>query len=147
MLGAMRKHRRKLLVSLVAAGVVGLVAFAGWLWHLGLRARINQVAFEHIRVGMTQAEVEAILGAPPGDYTTTHDVARSAGTVLSAEKMRRLFDVDSPCRAEDWWTDEVFIQVYFLPDGTVAAKEFAEYDPTKRPVLSRIQDWLERLGR
>jgi len=31
---------------------------------------VNRRAFERVEVGMTQAEVQAILGGPPGDYRT-----------------------------------------------------------------------------
>jgi hypothetical protein len=32
--------------------------------------RVNRAAFERIEEGMTEAEVEEILGGPPGDYRT-----------------------------------------------------------------------------
>jgi hypothetical protein len=66
-------RRRKLLVALavlaavVAAGVV--------VWPRPLRA--TRENYDRIQVGMSRAEVEAILG-PPGDYRTvlTQDMSR-----------------------------------------------------------------------
>jgi hypothetical protein len=35
-----------------------------------LSSQVTRENFERIRTGMSRAEVEAILGGPPGDYTT-----------------------------------------------------------------------------
>jgi len=69
MLGAMRKRKRAILVVLVATAVVGLAALAAW-WSSRPRPHIDLAAYTRIFAGvkepgsMTQAEVEAILGAP-----------------------------------------------------------------------------------
>jgi hypothetical protein len=33
-------------------------------------SEVTKAAFDGIQIGMTQADVEAILGGPPGDYRT-----------------------------------------------------------------------------
>jgi hypothetical protein len=60
-------RRRKLLVALAGLAVVvaaGVIA----LWPTRPN-RVTRENYDRIQIGMTRAEVEAILG-PPGDYTT-----------------------------------------------------------------------------
>jgi hypothetical protein len=61
-------RRRKLLVALAGLAVVVAVGVVV-LWPP--EDRITEANLERIKEGMTQAEVEAILG-PPGDYRTGH---------------------------------------------------------------------------
>jgi hypothetical protein len=60
-------RRRKLIVAAALAMLTLVVVGAFALWPQS--SRITGENFDHIRKGMTRAEVEAILG-PPGDYTT-----------------------------------------------------------------------------
>ena len=59
---------RKLAVAVLALALL----LVGTLLPLvrPLRCPVNRAAFERIKVGMTQAEVHAVLGGPPGDYRT-----------------------------------------------------------------------------
>jgi hypothetical protein len=61
---------RKLLV--VLAGLV-VVAAAGAivLWPRQEPSRVTYENFKRIKNGMTHQEVEALLGGPPGDYTSS----------------------------------------------------------------------------
>jgi hypothetical protein len=59
---------RKLLLALFAVGLVlsgALLALAG-AWH----CPVSEASSRQIKKGMTQAEVEKILGGRPGDYRT-----------------------------------------------------------------------------
>jgi hypothetical protein len=70
---------------------------------------VNRAAYERIEKEMTRAEVEAILGGPPGDYRT-----------------RPGFDVEGllhPGRAP-WFGDDGFIMVIFRPGGGVQETKF-----------------------
>jgi hypothetical protein len=50
---------------------VGLVLFGALVALVGPRqCLVSEAACNRIKVGMTQAEVEEILGGPPGDYKT-----------------------------------------------------------------------------
>jgi hypothetical protein len=86
-------RRRKLLPGAVAvlvtlAGVAALV-----LWP---RAdRVTRANFDRIRVGMSRAEVEAILG-PPGDYRTGRTKEESDPRELMWPGGCRLRDRRSP---------------------------------------------------
>ncbi|MFO0845374.1 MAG: hypothetical protein U0797_23825 [Gemmataceae bacterium] len=59
---------RKLLVALLAVALV----LIGFFMSLAMprHCPVNHEAFGRIKEGMTQAEVHAILGGPPGDYRT-----------------------------------------------------------------------------
>jgi hypothetical protein len=59
----MRRPFVKLAVVLLLAGAGALLLTAH-----GPRPRLTAENYGRIRPGMTLAEVEAILGAPPGDY-------------------------------------------------------------------------------
>jgi hypothetical protein len=63
-------RRRKLLVVLAGLAVVAAAAVAIALWPQPASSLMTRQNFDRIRQGMTQAEVEAILGSP-GDYRTS----------------------------------------------------------------------------
>src|SRR5689334_15260587 len=65
--------RKRLTLCLLTAAAVSGRLFAAVYRFVGREVRINEEAAEKLQVGMTQAEVEAILGCPPADYTT-HDI-------------------------------------------------------------------------
>ena len=51
--------------------VIAAVAFAGLFLLMRPRPRFGEEQFERLREGMTEAEVSALLGCPPGDYRPT----------------------------------------------------------------------------
>jgi hypothetical protein len=63
-------RRKKLLAALAVLAVV-LAAGAFVLWPPP--ERVTWENFERISVGMSRADVVAILDGPPGDYTTGPD--------------------------------------------------------------------------
>src|SRR5262245_55967209 len=67
---------------------------------------VSRAAFERIKEGMTQAEVYAILGGPPGDYRT-----RPHGTNIY---LSRMFSGLDPI-IEDWEGDEGSVAVEYEP--------------------------------
>src|SRR5262249_59202506 len=96
--------------------------------------RINRAAYELLREGMTQAEVEAIFGVPPGDYASVDLFVAPADRYLFPREFR----------AQEWLSDEGCVGIAFRPDGTVAVKHFARVSvATQHPKLNRI---LRRLG-
>src|SRR5438876_12330427 len=97
----------------LAAGLVIVVGI------LILRHRpgpqINRASYEQIQVGMTQAQVEAILGGPPGDYG-----ARELEAYTHIGSEGQLPEVG---RVERWLGTSAFIAVEFDGLGTATAKE------------------------
>lgn len=58
--------------TLLRASLLIVVAFAGvslYLWATSPSRKINRGTFEKLQEGMTLAEVEAIVGYPPGNYS------------------------------------------------------------------------------
>jgi hypothetical protein len=121
---------RKLLIGLLA---VGLVLF-GAVFAL-LRPRpcpVNRAAYERIEEGMTLADVEAILGGPPGDYQTRPSVHYPHIGALEV------------CPEESWEGDELPVQVYF-DGGVVCRKSHRDKFTLDTGPLELILWRLERL--
>jgi SmpA / OmlA family len=112
-----------------------------WWWLLGLGLAIPAVAWlrlhspslfsqeqcDLIQPGMTRAQVEAVLGKPPGDYST--------GPLNTGFDC--LPDLPEVKTMENWESDTGTVRVGFDGAGVVAWKTF-------RPALcSPI--WLERI--
>lgn len=93
-------------VFLLLAGALVPVAFPR-------PSPVTLTTVERVKGGMTQAEVEAILGGPPGDYRTRPtDVEVDTAPLLSA-------------RTEVWEGDEGTVAVSFL-GGRVVRTEFGK---------------------
>ncbi len=110
-------RRRKLLLGTLAAllALAGVAAFALWprpQW-------VTRKNFRLIRVGMSRAEVYAILG-PSGDYRTGPP-AESISHAADLEAEGSLRDGDSSL---DWQSDEAWIYVTFDGDSHVRWKQF-----------------------
>jgi hypothetical protein len=125
----MRKHFWRfvlLLATLPAVGaVVPLLATRG--------SPVTQSAFQRIEEGMTRAEVEAILGGPPGDYCT-----RPPAPV-----------VYSYVTGERWQGDDVDVWIEFVPDAAgeqvVYSKICFEAWPLKLGLLDTVFWRIDRL--
>jgi hypothetical protein len=109
-----------------AAVAVCLALVVGWAtWPVPQRDPVNRANIKRIRAGMTRAEVEAVLGVPPGDYTTIFDLPRSC---ISGRRL------------DGWWisnSGELFVD--FSPDGLV---EKTDFRPFGRSLLDRFRAWL-----
>jgi hypothetical protein len=128
----MKKHRHKRLIALVmvvavlvAAGYVGLLCLAG------PAHRINPYTAMKVRVGMTQRDVEAIFGAPPGDYSSEPKADRPQAPVDRRPDLRR----------EDWTTEEGGAVIYFGPDGRVADFTLWIVPGRKTSTFERFRMW------
>ena len=120
------------MLTLLAAGVLAFLACAAVQLVLPKPPRISQASCDRIQPGMTRAEVEALLGAPPGDYETGR-----RGIVLDLYGSGVLMREG---RREEWGGDEGFIQVGFDEDERVLWKRFV---PTGRR-WNVIERWLGR---
>ena len=101
-------RRRRVIVGFVVLAAGGLAAVALTLLRpIPLEDRVHR-----IQPGMTAAEVEAVLGAPPGNYARHITYVRHGGIRLNTD----------PAKEWDW--DEGCVTVRFGPDGRVEAVEF-----------------------
>jgi hypothetical protein len=127
------RRRWKLVLSAAVVWAVLLVAGLLWLWLRPVppSARVNAAAFAHIERGMTPAEVEAVIGLPPGDYRSDPASPRHRAEFLPQKGVHVL----------EWEGDACNIQVK-VDDGTgrVLSKICGE------PAPSRVQAFLEWAG-
>ena len=103
-------RRRNLLLVIAGLAVVVSTAGAVVLWPQSVR--ITATNYERIRVGMSRAEVEAILG-PPGDYTNGPILILPEPGVVLGE-----FAFDASVNRK-WSGDRAMIKVTFGPTGDV----------------------------
>ena len=139
----MTRRRRLLLVS----GVLALIAVAGYmaLWLTAPRFRISEESAKLIKKGMTQAEVEAVLGVPPGDYSVTH---RGNQTIhhfneigLTGDPWRDKLPLGY--QRKRWLSEGWGIDVLFDPGGNVEGlRNIIAVGKTEVSLLARIRRWL-----
>jgi hypothetical protein len=128
----MKKHRGKRLIflGLVVAALVAAVYF-GRLHLAGSAHRINPYTAVKVRLGMTQSEVEAIFGAPPGDYSSGPKADRPQAPADRRPDLRR----------EDWTTEEGGAVVYFGPDGRAADFTLWVAPGRQTSKFERVRKW------
>ena len=94
---------------------------AGYVAGLGVvevaRPRLRAEHFHLVRPGMPRAEVEALLGGPPGDYGRRPE--RSAW--MSCEGFARPGGWPAGSREEKWSDDDCQLEVVFDAGGRVVA--------------------------
>jgi hypothetical protein len=135
--------RRTLLVAL--AGLAAVVA-AGVVAVWPRPTRFTRAHCDRIQVGMSRAEVEAILGGRPGDYRT----GPTTGASLT-EAIHRLGPITylgprenwAPITFDRWQGDSGNVYVNFSPDG-VEAKSFTATTKLEQRPLDNLLWRLKR---
>jgi hypothetical protein len=94
------------------------------------RPQVSREQFEKIKEGMSREEVEAIIGGPPGDYTTgQYYVVAITPTYVGGES---------------WVGDGGLIRVWFDETGQADETHYFEIDLLLDPsVMDRVRAWLE----
>jgi hypothetical protein len=126
---------RRALLLVLAAAVLGLALYAIRHRNAPRQHNIGRMSFNQIEEGMTQEQVEALLGVPPGDYSKSIQAVR--GNRFGSLGARR-----QGYRQEEWWSDWGIIRVAFRPDGVVAGKEFLDVDVKDKSWLGTVMDKL-----
>ncbi len=123
----MKNRRRFLWLAILVLGSLSLIAVL--LYQPWDRGPIRYKNFERIQDGMTQDEVEALLGCRPGDHST--GPVHLKNTLLDGHKQytRAAFSElcpgeQQPGRLELWYGDRGVIAVTFGADKAVLGKEF-----------------------
>jgi hypothetical protein len=137
------KRKLKWLAIVLAVLLLGF-GTALWLWP---RDRITVESWKQIRLGMTEKEVENILGSPG----KTEDEHNAELETLQDEKGRILFHGpylsegeeaphNNKMNAKFWLGRRAFIEINI--EGTVIGKSYwggFQRDPT---FIDRLRDWL-----
>ena len=106
---------RRRTVLVVLGGALAVVVAVGVVVLWPRPERITQENYDRIRVGMSRAEVYAVLG-PPGDYSTGDAKASDLpGPPMLTEDLRQAISL------EEWFGDRAAIGVYFDGAGNVAS--------------------------
>ena len=147
------KKRWFLRLALVAIlGTAGFVAFL----LTQPRSPINLQNFEKIQIGMTLAEVEAIIGLSPGDYSTGDLILIEQTTQIGNERRVVRYDTNEPWEKKisfrrkstakthkDAWTcDTGLIWLWFDPNDLVFAKHFASARRSYDSIWHAIRGWM-----
>jgi hypothetical protein len=105
-------RRRRILLGVAALAALAF-ALPYAVWH---PRRLNQAGFEQIQNGMTQPEVEQLLGGPPGIYYPSYS---GAGATTSLEAVA---PPPGTVRGIEWYDHKVNYGVFFDAAGRVTAK-------------------------
>jgi hypothetical protein len=123
-----------------------LVALAAAAWLLWPRTAITRENFDRIEVGMTLAEVEAILGGPPREEATGPFVPRDGDpdSVWITHEFMVIIGPGAPAFPADrgWAAHSLLVWVTFDAEGRVSAKNCLPVRRATEPLLDRLRRWL-----
>jgi hypothetical protein len=141
--------------SIVVAGVA-VLAIGATLVTVLTGARITRANLDRIDEGMARAEVERILGGPPGDYRIVHtkdepghcfggDLDSLASCIDGSPGDEKYFKIgpDGSWNQGLWFGDEGVIQISFR-SGIVASKEFIRTVQREQGALENLRWRVER---
>ena len=146
--------KKRTFLRLGIAGLTSLALFLGYLWLTAPTHRIDRASFEQISDGMTQAEVEAILRAPPGKHSSASamiefkrpDGSSDAIAVDEAwptDEELQAQGKDTGRRAALWAGDRGMIMILFNADNRVTEKQFIPI--CHQGLVARVRNLLAKL--
>jgi hypothetical protein len=129
-------RRRRLSLALAGLIVLSIVTIALWPWP----DRATRENYDRIEVGMTRAEVVALLG-PSGDYTTRR---LSLDPRVFAELNPEEWKITENHKREEWFGDGGLLGVQYDSDSRVRAAIYMGVWWEKR---TRLENLLWRAKR
>ncbi len=136
----MRKRWRGVLLLVVACAALAGVA-GHFLRPNPQPVKLSAEAYERVKVGMARAEVEAVVGVPPGDYRRRPGRGK-VYSPLAGEPPASLGKASGLGRAE-WWHDEHSPFVWVDGRGQVAGEAFNEaVPPPPGGPLDELKAWF-----
>jgi hypothetical protein len=149
------RRRVLMLASLICAGIVALFAFVFW-WPNEPPNRINNESYELIRPGMSEIEVEEILGGPYGQYFRGKVRGAKPGNIIGPNPLIfrayefRKGDLCQTVRLNGdlvhdrkaWIADGLGIWVYFDEDGVVIDKEAHHLERDRESLREIVKRWI-----
>ena len=137
-----------LLVALMIAAVV---------WYLVIpHPQINMAIWKKIAVGMEKGDVETLMNAPPGDYSSgfgeadcilVHDPAGFghffANNLKDPRSFAELRDRFLPLHSSAWWGRRRALFVFYDNHDRVKFKAFASCNTPPSDRVGRLVFWLD----
>jgi hypothetical protein len=134
--------RRRRLAWVIGLGAVGALGAGLAYWALSPAAPPRQLQtqnFPSVRAGMTQAEVERLLGGPPGKY------GRYANGICGPPTAEGF--LVPPGSVEKIWCDDAnWFEIYFDAQGRVVAR-YKRAGYQQRPPEWPLAAWWRMLRR
>jgi hypothetical protein len=121
---------KKLSVALLAVALLLLGVLVALL--APRHCPVTRSAFEQIEAGMPLAQAQAILGGPPGDYST--EPTEPVSERQSVERLRRDFGAPGLC----WDGNEGSVWLLLDSRGRVEVCEFVPRKQTNAGLLERL---------
>jgi len=147
------KRKRLLLI----VGCLAAVLLAGYATFrlTAPRHRITIESFQAIREGMTELEVEAVLGAPAGVYSTEAQtgfylpkfrISWPAKWIYASDAdifIRTGSDLIEKQGGKEWVGEELSIYICFNEGGRVLESRSGQVPPTRNEsFLAKLRRWL-----
>lgn len=142
----MRRYRT---LGLVGAGCLVVAGVSAWL--LLAPIRTDPERYDALRVGMTRADVESVLGGRPGnrcaeraDVWVPKDDGKRRSAELPAWAVDRRFLPDPEPGGEEcvWVTEEGLIAARFGADGRLQEKYYSDVHLPGAPLAVRVARWF-----
>lgn len=133
------KPSTKLKIRLLAVAVlIPIVSSAMWL--LRPEPTIGPASYERIKLGMTEAEIEAVIGLPPGSYYGSADRKAESRT----QKGVPTLPSSGYHRSAEWWGTQYGIIVAFDKSGAAVGCCLFDVRLTREPsgLLDHLRYWL-----
>jgi hypothetical protein len=102
--------------------------------------RINRESYDFLRGGMTEEEVEEILGVPAGNYNTVHVSEFPCLSGLQLPKPKVCGQITAVTVWKEWKGNDAIVEIGFDSGGKLI---FGFYRPVFRP----DESFLEKLHR
>ena len=128
------KRKLKWTVVVLAVSLLGFgTALLSWP-----RDRITAESWQKIQIGMTEEEVENMLGEPGSRHVDIwRDLAKEPGNWFAEPNPHILDD-----RNLTWIGRNGFIDIRYDERSQVIGKYFSEFLSTRPSLIDRLRDWL-----
>ena len=130
------KRKLKWLAIVLAVSLLGF----GTELFLWPRDRITAQSWEKIEIGMTENQVEEILGRPGVSWEDSKFFDMGQFRLELAEPNKIVWRLDDLIASKYWTSQHGCMQVKFDPQGNISGKAF--WHSSEPFFLDRLRDWL-----
>jgi hypothetical protein len=127
--------RRLAKITLLLSALLLVAGGALLLWP---QDKINKASWKQIQLGMSENEVNGILGGPGLPWNHPWEQPIHMGSSLR-EPNNTAWKLENP---KCWMGRRGYMEIQFDEGGNVAAKLFRYAGPTDWTFVDRVRDWL-----